>query len=223
MEWQSFLIGLVIGWIAELIIDFLFWRRAKEDSITLEEHRAQLAGAQRRIEQLEESLATRDAEFLQVRGKADKLQADLAGQADCARQLAAAQQEITALKEQLAQTTSSAQAESTRLAGAVSVSVPSEPVEPDDLKKIEGIGPKIAGILNDAGILTFGQLAKTDTAVLQNILAQAGKRYQLADPSTWSEQAALAAAGKWDELAALQDSLKGGRHTSSSKGQNNLA
>ena len=31
------------------------------------------------------------------------------------------------------------------------------------------------------------------------------------DPSTWPEQASLAAAGEWDALQALQDELKGGR------------
>jgi len=30
----------------------------------------------------------------------------------------------------------------------------------DDLKRIEGIGPKISGLLNDAGISTFAQLGK---------------------------------------------------------------
>jgi large subunit ribosomal protein L21 len=33
----------------------------------------------------------------------------------------------------------------------------------------------------------------------------------LAHADTWPEQAALAAAGKWDEFQALADELKGGR------------
>jgi hypothetical protein len=33
----------------------------------------------------------------------------------------------------------------------------------------------------------------------------------LADPGTWTEQAALAAAGKWDEFKELTERLKGGR------------
>jgi large subunit ribosomal protein L21 len=32
-----------------------------------------------------------------------------------------------------------------------------------------------------------------------------------ADPSTWAEQAELAAAGRMDDLKALQDKLQGGR------------
>lgn len=83
--------------------------------------------------------------------------------------------------------------------------------KPDDLTRIEGIGPKIAGLLKADGIETFGDLAKTDTPRLSALLEKAGSRYRLADPSTWAEQAALAAAGKWDALTTLQDELKGGR------------
>ena len=86
----------------------------------------------------------------------------------------------------------------------------SEPETPDDLKKIEGIGPKISSILQAQGISTFRKLAETDPLTLRQILDDAGIG-KIADPTTWPEQAALAAAGKWDELAALQAELKGGR------------
>ncbi|MBK7918579.1 MAG: hypothetical protein KBA85_09570 [Chloroflexi bacterium] len=86
-----------------------------------------------------------------------------------------------------------------------------ETITPDDLKLIEGIGPKIAELLNAANILTFTQLAHADTAHLNQILEAAGPRYQLADPTSWPPQAALAAAADWDGFKALQDSLKGGR------------
>ncbi|MCB0662914.1 MAG: 50S ribosomal protein L27 [Saprospiraceae bacterium] len=81
----------------------------------------------------------------------------------------------------------------------------------DDLKKIEGVGPKIASLLNDAGILTFVQLAETDPEKIKEILAEAGNRYKMHDPTTWPTQAGLAAAGNWEELEKLQDELKGGR------------
>jgi ribosomal protein L30 len=80
---------------------------------------------------------------------------------------------------------------------------------PDDLVAIEGIGPKIAGVLKAAGIATFADLAATDADRLSEILHDANLR--LADPTTWPEQAQLAAEGKWDEFKALQGSLKGGR------------
>ncbi|GIV31475.1 MAG: hypothetical protein KatS3mg029_0826 [Saprospiraceae bacterium] len=79
------------------------------------------------------------------------------------------------------------------------------------MKKIEGIGPKIASILNEAGINTFAELAATDPEKIREILVAQGSRYQMHDPSTWPQQAALAAEGKWDELKAYQETLKGGR------------
>lgn len=87
---------------------------------------------------------------------------------------------------------------------------PGVPVKPDDLVIIEGIGPKIARILNHAGITTFAALAAAKPEQLQEILRASGLRVP-ADPTTWPAQAELAAAGKPDELKKLQDSLKGGR------------
>lgn len=89
---------------------------------------------------------------------------------------------------------------------------PAEPVEPDDLKRIEGIGPKIAGVLQDAGIATFAQLADTDVSDLKQILEKSDPRLlRLAKPDSWPEQAALANAGEWEALGAFQKGLKGGK------------
>lgn len=85
------------------------------------------------------------------------------------------------------------------------------PEAKDDLKKIEGIGPKIAEHLNNAGILTFGQLAAASVDQLNEILANAGKRYAVHNPSTWPQQSELAAKGDWDALKVLQDELDGGK------------
>ena len=78
---------------------------------------------------------------------------------------------------------------------------------PDDLKRIEGIGPKTTNLLYAAGVTTFVQLAATSVEQLRAILREAGIR---ANPSTWPEQADLATTGKWDVLKALQAELKGG-------------
>lgn len=85
------------------------------------------------------------------------------------------------------------------------------PANPDNLTKIEGIGPKIQGLLNDGGIYTFDQLANAKTSAVQAILDAAGSRYKMHNPGSWGKQAALAAAGKWDELKKLQDILDGGK------------
>jgi predicted flap endonuclease-1-like 5' DNA nuclease len=79
------------------------------------------------------------------------------------------------------------------------------------LKKIEGIGPKIAELFAGAGIADFKALAEADVAQLKGILEEAGSRYKMHDPSTWPAQAKLAHEEKWDELKEMQDGLKGGK------------
>jgi len=83
--------------------------------------------------------------------------------------------------------------------------------EGDDLKIIEGIGPKIADLLVEAGIATFAQLAATTPEAISEILEKAGPQYNIHNPATWPAQSQLAADGKWDELKTLQDELIGGR------------
>ncbi len=80
----------------------------------------------------------------------------------------------------------------------------------DDLKKIEGIGPKIAEIFNNAGITTFAKLAESDIDALKEILTAAGSRYASKNPGSWPKQAKMAAEGKWDELKVWQDNVQGG-------------
>ncbi len=81
---------------------------------------------------------------------------------------------------------------------------------PNDLTVVEGIGPKINELFNNAGVITFAQLAKQTVPQMQKVLDDAGARYKLAKPGTWAQQAALAAENKWSELKALQDKLSGG-------------
>lgn len=81
----------------------------------------------------------------------------------------------------------------------------------DDLTKIEGIGPKIAELLNNAQINTFAELANTAVSKIEAILSEAGPRFSIHKPDTWPQQAGLAAKGAWDELKSLQDSLDGGK------------
>ena len=89
---------------------------------------------------------------------------------------------------------------------------PEPPVEPDDLKRIEGIGPKLSSVLQEAGIVTYAQLAAASPEELEQILEEADPRLlRLAQPANWKEQAALAAAGEWEALEALKKTLKRGR------------
>lgn len=81
----------------------------------------------------------------------------------------------------------------------------------NDLKVVEGIGPKIEQIMHDGGITTWAQMAATSVERLQQILDSAGDRFRLADPGTWPKQAGLADAGQWKELDEYQDFLQGGK------------
>ena len=88
---------------------------------------------------------------------------------------------------------------------------PAVVAEGDDLKIIEGVGPKIADLLVEAGIATFAQLAASTPEAIKEILENAGSQYNIHNPATWPAQAQLAADGKWDELKTLQDELIGGK------------
>lgn len=83
------------------------------------------------------------------------------------------------------------------------------PTTPDDLKIVEGIGPKVQSVLNSIGIYTFKQLAEADLTAVRKALETAGYRYM--DPRSWPDQAALAADERWDELKLMQENLKAGR------------
>ncbi len=83
-----------------------------------------------------------------------------------------------------------------------------KPSKATKLTKISGIGPKLEEHLIAAGIGNCEDLAKSSTGELQKLLDEAGSRFRLQDPSSWIEQAELASAGKWDELAELQEKLK---------------
>jgi len=95
-------------------------------------------------------------------------------------------------------------------AGNANAFVAEPPSKKDDLTKVEGIGPKIQELLNDAGIYTFNQLSNTALDKLKQILEDAGPRFRMHKPLTWAKQAKLAAEGKWEELEKWQDELKGG-------------
>ncbi|WP_304238513.1 DivIVA domain-containing protein [Jiulongibacter sediminis] len=80
-----------------------------------------------------------------------------------------------------------------------------------DLTVIEGIGPKIAELLNQHGIVTYRDLATQPAYKIREILENAGPVYAIHDPKTWSEQAMLADSGKWEELETLKEHLIGGK------------
>jgi predicted flap endonuclease-1-like 5' DNA nuclease len=80
----------------------------------------------------------------------------------------------------------------------------------DDLKIIEGIGPKIDALLKENGVHTFADLSRMDIPSISAILDKGGPRFKLANPQTWAQQAALAVSGDWHALKRLQDELTAG-------------
>jgi len=80
---------------------------------------------------------------------------------------------------------------------------------PDELTLVEGIGKKVEAVLHAAGIHNLQQLARASAADLKAILVAAGNR--ISNPETWPKQAELAVAARWDELKALQNTLRAGR------------
>jgi len=84
-------------------------------------------------------------------------------------------------------------------------------IKENDLKIVEGIGPKIEALFNAAGITTWRELSETSTEKLQSILDAGGENYAIHNPSTWAKQASLAYQGKWQELKDWQQGLLGGK------------
>jgi len=84
-------------------------------------------------------------------------------------------------------------------------------IKENDLKIVEGIGPKIEGLFNAAGITTWKDLSEASTEKLQAILDGGGEHFAIHNPSTWGKQALLAYEGKWEELKAWKEGLRGGK------------
>ncbi len=87
---------------------------------------------------------------------------------------------------------------------------PKKAAKADDLKKIEGVGPKAAEAMVAAGMDTFAKVAKAKPEAIATILSEASSNLAHLVTDTWPKQAQLAADGKWDDLKELQDKLDGG-------------
>ena len=120
--------------------------------------------------------------------------------------------ERNALREQLANATSGGgAAKVAKAAVAATILFAGTKYKTDDLKIVEGIGPKIADLLIKEGINTWKELSETSPERITGILQAAGPNFQIHDPGTWPHQAKLADEGKWDELKKLQDELSAGK------------
>ena len=79
----------------------------------------------------------------------------------------------------------------------------------DKFSYLTGIGKKVSSILRLAGIESFSQLAATDVNRIREILEKENPSLlNITNPTTWPEQARLAAIGDWTILSALEESIK---------------
>jgi small subunit ribosomal protein S2 len=79
-----------------------------------------------------------------------------------------------------------------------------------DLTIIEGIGPKTAEALLNAGMNSFEILSGADPERIKEVLTEASSRLSHLDPGSWPKQAKMVAEGKLEELREWQESVKGG-------------
>ncbi len=84
-------------------------------------------------------------------------------------------------------------------------------IKQDDLKVVEGIGPKIEGLFHSFDIKTWKALSETPVAKCQEVLDSGGERYKIHDPASWPLQSKMAYEGKWADLSKWQDEHKGGK------------
>jgi predicted flap endonuclease-1-like 5' DNA nuclease len=217
----AFILGLAVGW-------FVWGYRSKAEAARADEEvQCQLGAARQEVEQGKVQVV----ELLALRARdADTIARLQALQAD-PRATVTLQARIDELEARLAASTEE-RSEAEERAGAAEEILEThedwEPVGPipgleqaqatlgkpiviDDLKMVEGIGPRIEEILHRAGINSWARLAATTPAQLRSLLAAAGDEYSVHDPTTWPQQAVLALGGHWHSLRTLQDNLRAGR------------
>lgn len=83
-------------------------------------------------------------------------------------------------------------------------------IKQDDLKIVEGIGPKIEKLFHENGVRSWRELSITTVLRCREILASGGKSFEIHKPDTWPKQAEMADRGQWEELKQWQDTLNKG-------------
>ncbi len=178
-------------------------RLSKSKALTLESEISKLKLATNSNDN-EDALRIANAKIGDLEEQLAALKLSTNSSSDTDAELRAANAKIKSLESDLEECRNS---KTSFVAGAAVV----PPANPDNLTKIEGIGPKIQSMCNAIGIYTFAELAKTNISDLRQMLDSEGKHFAVHDPASWPAQAQLAFEGKWDELEKWQDELKGGR------------
>lgn len=85
-------------------------------------------------------------------------------------------------------------------------------IKENDLKIVEGIGPKIEELFHKFNIKSWKQLAESSADKCQEVLDSGGKQYRLHDPASWPMQAKMAHEGHWKQLAEWQEKHRAGKY-----------
>ncbi len=208
------LLFLFIAWLIGLLTGRWIWRsKAHQLQTELDACRADLDAWKTKYADLEKLYRQRDNDLSSAKVEMDDLRVQLKKYSEQVGQLHADLQDCIDDKTQLAaggiieaKPAVAAATAMAFMAGGIGGAQ-----RKDDLKIVEGIGPKIEQLLNNDGIWLWSELAATPQSRLQEILNAAGTHYRIHDPSTWARQSGLAAEGKWDELKEFQDFLVAGR------------
>ena len=179
----------------------------RDDKRIIVSHTRYLEDIRKEADQIVETEKTKEKEEVKKTIKATQSKVELSTFGDI--------EGFSELKEQMAAANTPApvvaETPKAQPAAAATPAAPKAAAKADDLKKIEGIGPKIEELLHAASIITFADLSKAEAGALKEILNAAGSRYQMHDPSSWPMQAEMAATGDWDKLKEWQDNAKGGK------------
>lgn len=191
------LIPFLLGWLAATAFHKVGWLKSRITELTSDNSalNVKVNGMTSDLTDLRVKMTQLDAELADKNEQVRKLKNDLI----------ICEGERNVLKSKGAATTAKV------AAAAATIMFAGTKYKTDDLKIVEGIGPKIAELLNKAGIMTWNELANTSVDRIKEILDAAGPSYQIHDPSTWPEQSRMADNGEWDALKKYQDELDGGR------------
>ena len=137
-----------------------------------------------------------------------KLRADLDG---CRKENEQLLTSNSSLKSEIASMSKKSTSAKHDFDGDLAASVFGEKIAKNDLKVIEGIGPKIEELFQKSGIKTWKALSETTVEKCQQILEGAGESFKAHNPTSWPLQSEMAYTGKWDELKKWQDDMLGGK------------
>jgi predicted flap endonuclease-1-like 5' DNA nuclease len=209
----AFVLGMMVAWAIEWVFFTYYWKpNNNEDSSTTDD--GVLEDCEKQLKGLLTKLQDKDRDISHLRARIAMLQesTDHSASQQVSEDKAATPSQSATPKIASPETSPKASPKT-----SASKPKPNPVTRPapqkrssakDDLKKVSGIGPKIAELMAAAGIDSFDKLARSDIATLKAVLDKAGTRYATADPQSWPKQAELIKAGNTDGLQKIVATLK---------------